>query len=341
MRLYDAYGRPFKSLRIAVTYLCNFNCFFCHREGVERVNDELDWTEQAIISQVAKDVGAEDVKLTGGEPLVKQGITNLVSKLDELGYNDISMTTNGFLLKEKAAELKEAGLRRVNVSLHSLKPERFAYITGVNALEKVLEGIEEARKVGLRVFINVTVLRGINEDELGEIISYAVNREMSVHLIELHPVGKAREVFSNFHGFPQDLIKKLEKEAIRTEIRALHNRMRYVMSNGAIVELVQPVSNPLFCAGCMRIRLSPDGKLYPCLNDYNHYVDVKSILRDETLSYNEKIEQLREAFYIVNRYRRPYHLWTLEFERNKIIKHWDEFKRLYMRNRRFRLDSHL
>jgi len=343
MRLRDPYGRPFKSFRVAVTYACNFNCFFCHREGIDGVKDELSWDEIALIAKAAIKVGAEDVKLTGGEPLVKQGIINLIRELRDSGFKDISLTTNGYLLSNFAARLKEAGISRVNVSLHTLKRERFMYITGIDGLQRVIEGIERAKDNSLNIFINVTVLRGVNDDEILDIINFAAERGLNVHLIELHPVGKAKddEIFTKFHGFPEDIINKLEKKAVKIEIRRLHNRIRYIMEEGIVVEIVQPVGNPLFCAGCMRIRLSPDGKLYPCLNEYKHFVDVKNLVRSN-LRHEDKMEKLIDAFIKVNKMRKPYYLWNINYEKNVLLKNFKEYLSLLNqgRLRRYRLDPY-
>ncbi|UXD21913.1 molybdenum cofactor biosynthesis protein MoaA [Ignicoccus pacificus DSM 13166] len=331
MTIYDAYGRPFKSLRIAVTDLCNFKCFFCHREGVEGVKDELNVEEFALIAKASRALGAEDVKLTGGEPLLKPRIEHLVAQLNEIGFKDISMTTNGYLLKKLAPALIDSGLKRINVSLHSLRRERFRKITGVDALERVVEGIQTALELGLPVTINVTVLKGINEDELMDLISFASSRGMNVHLIELHPVGRGKDVFNQAHSFPDELLNELEKRASRKEIRRLHNRLRFIMENGSIVELVRPVSNPLFCAGCLRIRVSPDGKLYPCLNEYNRLVDVKDIIRSD-LEEDEKIERIMKKIVEINRFRRPYAMWSIQYEKEIIMgdkERWCEFKKLY------------
>nr|WP_257720674.1 GTP 3',8-cyclase MoaA [Ignicoccus islandicus] len=329
--LYDSYGRPFKSLRISITYACNFNCFFCHREGIDGlIKDELEWYEFSIIARIARKLGAEDVKITGGEPLLKKGLVELISELNNYGYENIGVSTNGYLLRDQAKELVQAGLKRINVSLHSLNRERFKLITGVDALNRVLEGLMEVKEYDIPVFINFTVLKGINDKEIFDIIKFAINNDFNIHLIELHPVGKAKSNFNIYHTFPQEVLKFLETQASRVEVRPLHYRLRYIVS-GSVIEIVQPVSNPLFCAGCMRIRVSPDGKLYPCLNSFSEYVDTKEILRNPYLSENEKVQLIEDAFLKVNEMRKPYNLWNLDYEKNFYSNYTDEVKRLRKR----------
>ncbi len=326
--LYDAYARPFKSLRMAVTYACNFNCFFCHREGIDKLyEEELTWEELSLISRVARKLGAEDIKITGGEPLLKRGISNLIRDLSEYGFRDVSLSTNGYFLKDKIGELVNTGLKRINVSLHTLNRERFKLITGVDALDRVLEGLLETRDFGIKVFINFTILKGINEDEILDVIEFALAHGFNVHLIELHPVGRAKENFEMHHSFPREVLEYLESRSSKIEIRPLHYRLRYIIG-GSLVELVQPVSNPLFCAGCTRIRVSPDGKLYPCLNSFSEHVNVKEILRNSELNEEMKEYLIEEAFLKVNEQRRPYNLWNLDYEKNVFSKYSDKVEAL-------------
>ncbi len=311
--MHDAYGRPLRSLRVSVTDKCNFNCIFCHREG-QTGSGELKVEEILLVAEVLREIGVVHVKLTGGEPLLRRDIVEVVRGLKRLKYEDVSITTNGYLLQFLAKDLKDAGLDRINVSLHSLKRERFKKITNVDGLERVLSGIEKAIEEGLNVCLNFVILKGINEDEIWDMVNFVLERGIGLHIIELHPVQKGKEVFDK-HYWDEKIEEKLKEMGARLEIRDLHYRPRFVFNNGAFVELVRPVNNPIFCAGCTRIRLTSDGYLKPCLMREDG-VYIKDILESE-LSKEEKKRLILEKVKEVNRMRRPSALWPLHF--NKFI----------------------
>ena len=271
-----------------------------------------------VISTAFEILGANSVKFTGGEPLLRKDVVEIVSAF--FTYPDVSMTTNGYLLKDKACDLMEAGLKRVNVSLHSLRPDRFARITGTSpiAYERVLTGIKTAKECGLKVALNFVLLKGINEDEVIDIIEFASRNGFNLHIIELHPVGKGAYTFSTMHSQLEEVKKYLEKRATFKRIRDLHNRPQYYV-DGIVVELVEPVGNPYFCAGCTRLRLSPEGLLYPCLNVNNIYVNLKEII-DKSGSFEEAVNNVIDAALFLNDLRKPYYMWNLEFERKVNIK---------------------
>ncbi len=315
----DAYGRPLKSLRVSLTRACNFNCMFCHSEGMPpNGKGLLGPRHYEVISNAFKVLEVSSVKFTGGEPLLRRDVVEIVSAFST--YPDVSMTTNGYLLKDKACDLMEAGLKRVNVSLHSLKPNRFARITGTSpaAFERVLTGIMTAKECGLKVALNFVLLKGVNEDEVIDIIEFAAKNGFNLHIIELHPVGKGAQTFTTMHSQLEEVKKYLEERASFKKIRDLHNRPQYYV-DGIVVELVEPVGNPYFCAGCTRLRLSPEGLLYPCLNVNDVYVDLKEII-DKSESYIEAVDNVIDAVLFLNDLRKPYYMWNLEFEKRINIK---------------------
>jgi len=305
--LRDGFNRPINYLRISVTDRCNFRCFYCMpREGVpfKSHSEILTYEEMALVVRAAADLGISKVRLTGGEPLVRYGIVDFVRMLAEIpGIDDLAMTTNGALLAQHALALKEAGLRRVNVSLDTLNSERFARITGVAAFDKVLAGIEAAETVGLTpVKINVVAMRGVNDDEIVDFARLTLNRNWNVRFIELMPLGSAPMNSSDGYLSVQEI-----KEIIRTlgslephlpahvagelsgggcqEVPSapIHSDgngpARYYRLSGAIgtIGFISPVSEH-FCFSCNRLRLTSDGRLRPCLL-WDYEMDIRTRLR--------------------------------------------------------------
>ena len=306
------------TLRVAVTERCNFRCVFCHSEGIGSSTEELKTEDYQIIAKATSLLGISYVKFTGGEPLLRSDLEEIISIFKENGFREVSLTTNGFLLPSRAHALKLAGLDWVNVSLHSLKRERFAKITGVDALDRIIKGIKEALSEGIEVRINVVVLKGINDDEVVDVVKFALDLGASVHVIELHPVGRGAKVFKELHASEpmRALVSWLERVAEKKEVRPLHNRPRYYV-RGSFVELIEPVGNPYFCAGCSRLRLSPDGKFYPCINVSDVYFNSLPVLRSDS-SPEEKVERVIEGILELNDFRRPYYMWNVEYERKVV-----------------------
>ncbi|AOL16027.1 molybdenum cofactor biosynthesis protein MoaA [Sulfolobus sp. A20] len=300
----DRFGRPLDDLRITLTHACNFQCFFCHMEGEDEISNGLRLEDILLVAKVARDFGIRSVKLTGGEPTLRRDLIEIIKGLKELGYQDVSMTTNGFLLRDLAPKLKEAGLDRINISLHAVSRETFKKITGVDAFDKILEGVRRAIETGFRpVKLNYVVnKRNINEAlmflELAE--KLGVNE---VHLIELHPVGLGK-VFFNEHEKLNELEEYISKIAIKREVRKKHLRPRYVLPSGLIVEVVKPYANPIFCAGCNRIRLTVDGKLKTCLYKEDNIIDISNVFKED---FAEEIKEqlVSRAFSIAISIREP------------------------------------
>ena len=296
----DPFGRPINYLRISVTDRCNLRCIYCMPlEGIETLPhaDILSYEEILSVARAAADMGINKVRLTGGEPLVRAGICNLVEMLAKVpGLDDISMTTNGMLLSRYASELKKAGLKRVNVSLDSLKPEKFAQITRIGSLSNVLEGIGAAQQAGLSLIkINTVAMRGINDDEIIDLARKTVDEEWHVRFIEFMPmVGNQDEGNERFISIPE----------IRERIETLgtlepgkldgNGPARYYRLLGAkgTIGFISPVSEH-FCFQCNRLRLTADGKLRPCLLADDE-IDLRNPLRRGASTDDLKI-LLRQA----------------------------------------------
>ncbi|MEL9990708.1 MAG: GTP 3',8-cyclase MoaA [Thermoproteus sp.] len=268
--LFDKFGRPFLKLRVVVNDVCNFSCIFCHFEGQQRgIGRRLDADDYGFLVDVLSKMGVRDYKITGGEPLLRSDVVDIVRKMNRSGV-DISMTTNGFRLAEMAVELAEAGLRRINVSLHSTDPAKFSKVTGVPKgwFFKVVDGIIAASKTGMKVKLNVVVLKDINDDKssLKSILKFASAVGASVQLIELMPVGLGVKAFGDLYAPIDDVVQMLESMGARPVYtrKDLHNRPILNLA-GVNIEIVKNWNNPYFCAGCTTMRLTSDGKLKPCL----------------------------------------------------------------------------
>lgn len=298
--LIDRWGRPVTNLRISVTNACNYNCFFCHREGHEIDGGEMAPQEiERLVSLLVKE-GVKTVKITGGEPLIRRDLEEIVRRIKEAGIEEVSMVTNGWFLSDRACPLKEAGLDRVNISLHSLRREVYKRITGVDGLDRALKAVDSALNCGLTpVKINVTALKGYNDDELWDLLKYASSKGVRIQFIELLDVDpKLRPYHYSLDKFE----KELERLAVRKEVRDLHGRPLYHLEDGTIVELVKGTGNPSFCLKCIRMRVTADGFFKTCIMREDTLVDFLSIMRNGGTD-----EELLEAFKQAVRLREPFH----------------------------------
>lgn len=298
--LVDDYGRPFDTLRISLTDRCNFRCFYCHNEGQGAAvrpedaasDDELTPEEVERIAAAAASFDVDRVKLTGGEPLVRDDAEEIVARLAGLGMR-VSMTTNGSRLAERAGALQAAGLRRVNVSIDSLHAPSFARIRG-GPLGPVLGGIATALDQGLTPLkLNLVVVPQTRE-AIEPLIAFAADRRgLEVQLIQFMP-----EMARSTTDAPDvdSLRAWLSGRADRTEVRRDHNRRRYHVG-GAWVELVDPVGNADFCAACHRLRVTADGRLKGCINVNKDAIPLRGL----------DTAQLRDAFQAAVARRRPFY----------------------------------
>lgn len=296
----DAYNRPISYLRISVTDRCNLRCVYCMPpEGVPwRPHEEiLRYEEIETIVRAAAELGISKIRLTGGEPLVRLGIVDLVRMLSRIpGIDDLAMTTNGVLLSRYALALAQVGLKRVNISLDTLRPERFRQITRLGRLDDVLTGIEAARQAGLEpIKINTVVVRGMNDDEVVDLARKTMEAGWNVRFIEVMPVGNgvlADEGCQNTIAMAKEIRQKIEDALGKLEpakVSVGNGPSRYYRLAGAkgTIGFITPISEH-FCYHCNRLRLTADGQLRPCLLS-DREIDLRTPLRQ-----GADVAQIRE-----------------------------------------------
>lgn len=290
----DKYDRPILSLRITLTNKCNVNCIYCHHDGMRSSKNEMTPDEIYKICQIAKKIGVRKIRLSGGEPLVRKDIVEIISKINSIGFNDISITTNGILLEKYAQDLKDAGLDRVNVSLDTLNPETYEFITKKDYLDAAKRGILKSVEVGLYpVKINMVIMKDINEHEIKDMFKFCKDHEMVLQLIELIESENCDDdKFSAEYHYKLDMVEeRLSDMADEVKEREFMQGRRKYYINGGEIEVVKPIDNSKFCANCTRLRVTPDGKIKPCLLRNDNLVDIITDIRN-----NESDEKLEEIF---------------------------------------------
>lgn len=308
MVLTDKCGRPLLNLRIAVTQRCNLRCDYCHKEGEEigscsRGTAEVMTVDEIVrIARLAVSLGIARIKLTGGEPLMRKDLCEIVKGIAAIpGLKDLSMTTNGTMLGFQAQELRACGLRRVNISLPTLNAETYNKLTE-GRIENVLEGVKAAVAAGFSpVKLNMVILNGVNVDAVPEMMDFARQTGTILQLIELDPVNVDDAYFSVYHKFLDETEEVLRQKAVKVETRRfMHNRQIYYLPD-VTVEVVHPTENGEFCAHCTRLRVTSDGKLKTCLMRNDKLIDVLTPLRQ---SASDK--ELKALFIWANQLREPY-----------------------------------
>ena len=278
----DQFNRDLTYLRVSITDRCNLRCTYCMpEEGVESMPHEelLSYEELFIAIEKFVELGVKKLRITGGEPLVRKDVVKFIEKVASLNkLEDIAMTTNGILLKELAIPLKKAGLHRVNISLDTMNPERYRYMTRGGDLRTVIDGINVAKEAGLKIKINCVVNKGINDDEIGQFIQLTKEWGVDVRFIELMPIGQNIQ-YAQDHFYSNEMILSQFPELKEVKAEDISSPARYYQLEGAQgkVGLISPLSCN-FCAYCNRLRLTPDGKLKPCLHS-DIEIDLKTALR--------------------------------------------------------------
>jgi len=325
--LIDNFGRIAKKLRVSVTDRCNMRCMYCMPRGNVRwfnEQDILDFSEISRLVSILADLGIERIRLTGGEPLLRPNLKNLIISLAKLdGIKSISMTTNGLLFGEKARELKDAGLESVNISLDTFRPDRFRAITGINGLNKVIDAVNAAESVGLNVKINTVVIRGWNEDEILDFAKFSRDTGHIVRFIEFMPLDGSGFWRSDLVYTKREMIDRITRNlgGIMPLNHALHcdldtnganhknnsNRCsnQFHKSDPAAlfsfcdgrgtIGFIPSMTEP-FCANCDRMRLTSDGRLLTCLFENPGY-DLRNLLRSRKSNHYIKkkvIEDVRK-----------------------------------------------
>lgn len=271
-------------MRISVTDRCNMRCTYCvPAGGFESIPhpEILTYEEILRIVRISRSLGVCKFRITGGEPLVRRGIIGLIKEINSIEGVETTFTTNGLLLKEKAGELKEAGVKRLNVSIDSLKADRFASITKTSALDDVLAGIEASHQLGFNpIKLNFVVIKGINDDELVDLVELARSRPYHVRFIEFMPVGNngwGRERFIPSKKIEEMLSRAFKLTPDSTDEKGSPARNYTIDGFEGKIGLISPVSRH-FCDSCNRIRLTSDGHIKSCLLRKGE-IDVKSAMR--------------------------------------------------------------
>ena len=284
--LTDSYQRTIDYLRVSITDRCDLRCIYCTPlGGLPKLahDDILSYEEFLHLIQVAVNMGITKVRLTGGEPLVRKGVTDFCHRLAGLsGLQSLSLTTNGVMLDELAQDLYDAGIRRINISLDTLQPQKFLRITRHDEFHKVWRGIQKAENVGFNpIKINVVVMRGINDDEILDLARLTLNLPYHIRFIEFMTVNNDSNWLYQHYVSAEEILANLRTLAPLEQIAAGHTNgparhFRWPKAAG-MIGIISPVSNH-FCPACNRIRLTADGKLRNCLFS-DQEVDIKSPLR--------------------------------------------------------------
>jgi len=282
--LRDKFGRQITDLRVSVTDRCNFRCVYCRSANPEThmpAGNLLEWDEYERLVRLLVGLGIRKVRVTGGEPLVRPGIENFVARLKMIGVQDLSMTTNGYMLANHCEGLVAAGMNRINISLDSLNREKFEQITRTKTFEQVIAGIDAAQSSKLRpVKVNAVLVRGINDDEVEAFAQFARDRDLIMRFIEFMPLDADRAWTRDMVVTGAEVYRRIS--AIWPLVPVTHERsetarkFRFADGRGEI-GLISPVSQP-FCGHCSRLRLTADGKLRTCLFSKEDH-DLRSLLR--------------------------------------------------------------
>lgn len=293
-QLIDPFGREVNYLRVSVTDRCDFRCTYCMSENMTFLpkKDILSLEELEIICNVFIKLGTKKIRLTGGEPLVRKGILNLIKNLGKKignGLDELTLTTNGSQLEKYAEFLKENGVNRVNVSIDHLDPNKFREITRWGDLDKVLAGIEKAKSVGIKIKINTVALKDFNEKNIIEMIEWCSLNGHDMTLIEVMPMGD----IGSENRFNQYLPISVVKERLSKKFNLINipkktgGPARYYKIEGKKIDLgfITPLTHN-FCETCNRVRLTCTGILYMCLGQDDN-VDLKNILRNKGSSFIE------------------------------------------------------
>jgi len=281
---------------------------YCDREGFTPNTSELTVDEITKLCKVLAEIlNVTRIKFTGGEPLCRDEIAQIIKNISNLHlYKDISITTNGLLLYEKAEELYKAGLNRINVSLGSLKPEVYRKIYGSDSLEKVLKGLKKAKEVGLNpIKLNFVLMKGLNDDELETMFKFCGKNGFILQLIELHEVsdvvGGNGEFYKKHHLDVKPIIEDLESKAEKIIVRgSMQNRKVFILPNSVMVETITPSHE--FCMGCTKLRVGCDGNLFGCLYRSDLGKNIKEALHNHhsIAKYEQIVKQVvdsREPYY--------------------------------------------
>ena len=313
--LKDSYNRPIRDLRVSLTDRCNFRCFYCLPHGEPPVAPKkqmLSYEEIEYACDIFVELGIEKIRLTGGEPMMRRDIEQIIFKLAQLkakGLHDLALTTNGYFLPHRAHSLKEAGLDRITISLDSLKRDVFKQMTGVDVLDRVMEGIQAAKTAGLDpIKINAVIVRGHNEDEVGDFAAFARQHDVKMRFIEFMPLDSghdwSREDVVSGREIRARIEERFPLEPLSV-VRGSDTSSRYRFADGARGEIgiIAPVTEP-FCGACSRIRLTADGQIRTCLFSTIEH-SLRDVMRDgasraEIIQFIESVVMKKEPRHYIN-----------------------------------------
>lgn len=267
-KLYDKEGRWIHKLRVSLLDACNMRCLYCMPEDAV-FNSKNNWPKKNEIVDICSNLvslGMDEIRLTGGEPLLRPDVMEIINELSKLPLNKLAMTTNAILLKKYLPQLKKTKCKSLNISLDSLDRINFHKITKADKLESILESIFMAQEFGFHVKINMVLLRGLNDHEVEDFIEFSAKNNIEVRFLELIKIGVAVDYFSQYFIPADEVIDRIKaKWEMKTqEVPFDSTSFKYNLSNGAEIGFVASESKP-FCSGCSRLRLGPDGHLRPCL----------------------------------------------------------------------------
>jgi cyclic pyranopterin phosphate synthase len=270
----DSFGRTFKTLRISLTEACNLACQYCVDPSKEKASEKNpgnrlnveDYIRSVYI--IHKNVSLETVRLTGGEPLLFKNITDLIKKIKEAGVSEVKLTTNGVFLKDKAKDLKLAGLSSLNVSLDAADADTFFKVTRRKNFERVVSGIEEALSVGLEVKLNAVIMRRLNDDQILPLLSFASERGITVRFLELMKMGYIQKAFDQFFFSQEEMLSTISHNypVLKLPREKSSTANYWVTKGGQKFGIIANESEP-FCADCDRLRMDSFGNIYGCLSN--------------------------------------------------------------------------
>jgi cyclic pyranopterin phosphate synthase len=312
--LKDSYGRAIRDLRVSLTDRCNFRCFYCLPHGEPPIAPKeqmLSYEEIEYVCDIFVSLGIQKIRLTGGEPMMRRDIETIIQKLSALkpGLHDLALTTNGYFLPDRARGLKDAGLDRITISLDSLKRDVFKQMTGVDVLDRVLAGIEAAKRAALEpIKINAVIVRGHNEDEVADFAAFAREHDVKMRFIEFMPLDSGHEWSRADVVSGREIRERINEHYPLVPIaidRGSETASRYRFADDAPGEIgiIAPVTEA-FCGACSRIRLTADGQIRTCLfSTIEHSLrDVirTGATRSETVDYIESVVMKKEPRHYIN-----------------------------------------
>ncbi len=312
--LKDSYGRAIRDLRVSLTDRCNFRCFYCLPHGEPPIAPKeqmLSYEEIEYLADIFVSLGIEKIRLTGGEPMMRRDIETIIQKLSAFKprLTDLALTTNGYFLPGRAEALKAAGLDRITISLDSLKRDEFKRMTGVDVLDRVLEGIEAAQSAGLSpVKVNVVLVRGHNDDEVADFAAFAREHDVWMRFIEFMPLDSGHEWSRADVVSGREVYERINERFPLAPLkvsRGSGTSARYRFADGAAGEIgiIAPVTEA-FCGACSRIRLTADGQIRTCLFSTVEH-SVRDVLRSGAtravvIEYIESVVMKKEPRHYIN-----------------------------------------